>query len=442
MKKKKRTTAAYEVSGYVCIFCKECTEGSLCTNSSIYHVSEYDDVVGKLLTNNCPVPLVIHHFKDAVVGHVNKFKADDKGVYVTDAVIDNKEFLEYVTSVYEDTYSSILQNRQAVNLEAALKKQLTGFSLSHEMETGEVDHVGLVSEPARIGTLVRYKKSNIYHPRSFGNKEIVINRLTGMSWVFQDPKHKKYLLNNLSESKDTEDCTFLNASMNPNNMNPEELSQMVANMIPELLNRMNNNNKRTHEDDAAEDQSSNKCQKRDEQEQPAVAADEQQPPVLEPMITTQPLSTSAASATTSATPAQPAPPEAAAPTAGTSSMASQQEQQYLQELDNKVKSIIDMFSKEKEYNKNALNAMNNLILESQKPPKQDDVKMLYNMYENLSNQTGKIQQKLNSFGQVVKQPTMINASVVPTNTLGPNTDIDTLRRSAVDCMMQNIFGSN
>ena len=119
-KKKKTTTFAYEISGYVCLFCKDC-DALTCTDKSIYHISRNDKVVANLLSNHNPIPLVIHHFADAVVGYISKFESDNKGIYVSNAVLDNLEFLQYVTSVYEDTYSSIFENKQQVNLEDILK---------------------------------------------------------------------------------------------------------------------------------------------------------------------------------------------------------------------------------------------------------------------------------------------------------------------------------
>lgn len=418
MKKNNNKIFAYELCGYVCLFCKKCDAvGSICTDNSIYHISRNDLVVSKLLSTHNSVPLIIHHFADAVVGYISKFESDDKGVYVSGAVLDNLEFLKYITSVYEDTYSSILQNKQ-VNLEATLKKQLTGFSLSHVLETGDVAHVGLVAEPARIGTLVSYKKSNTYIPKSYGNIDRVINRMTGQTWVFQDHKHKKYLINNLSESKDITDCTFLNASMNP-----EDVQKALADYIPELMKLMNsNNNKRSHDDDEEEaTPPQNKILKTDDlPETPVVEIPTK--PVEEPVIEPPPI----------LKPEQPVePPPVAQPT----------NQDYFNDMDSKLKGLIDVVTKEKEHNKNAINAMNNLILENQN--KDSNYKLLYSMYDTLSKQNGQIQQQLNSITSGAKQqpqqPAMVNASAIPTTNL--NQDIVTLRKTAVDIMMSRIFGN-
>ena len=395
---KKKKIFAYELSGYVCLFCKSCNAvGSICTDNSIYHISRNDVVVSKLLSTHNSVPLVIHHFADAVVGYISKFELDDKGIYVSGAVLDNLEFLKYVTSVYEDTYSSILQNKQ-VNLEATLKKQLTGFSLSHVLETGDVAHVGLVAEPARIGTLVSYKKSNTYIPKSYGNIDRVINRMTGQTWVFQDHKHKKYLINNLSESKDITDCTFLNASMKP------DVQKVLEDYIPELIKLMNNKISHNDEEEEEEEETSepqNKIQKTEPEpsvssiiEQPSVSSIVEPPkPVEEPVIEPPVLK-----------PEQPIAEQ---------SVAQPTNQDYFNDMDSKLKGLIDVVTKEKEHNKNAINAMNNLILENQN--KDSNYKLLYSMYDTLSKQNSQIQQHLNSLTSGTKPaPAMVNASIIPT----------------------------
>ena len=107
-------------------------------------------------------------------------------------------------------------------------------------------------------------------------------------------------------------------------------------------------------------------------------------------------------------------------------------------MDSKLKGLIDVVTKEKEHNKNAINAMNNLILENQN--KDSNYKLLYSMYDTLSKQNSQIQQQLNSLTSGTKPaPAMVNASVIPTN---PNQDIVALRKTAVDIMMSRIFGDN
>lgn len=210
---------AYNVAGYVCLFCPDCIDNGRCSSvdgdGGDYHVSKHDKVVANMLCRRQSVPLLIHHFSDAVVGYVAGFAADHKGVYAVGAVIDNLEFLDYMRDIYEHTYSHIYAGSSHCGFEAVLKKQLTGFSLSHALETGEVAHVGLVCHPARFGTLVQYSINTTAVPRYYNNISTVIKRLTGQVMVFHGHNHKKYLIDSLRKSRHADDTTFLNASASP-----------------------------------------------------------------------------------------------------------------------------------------------------------------------------------------------------------------------------------
>lgn len=207
------------ITGYVVRFCtdSECTHANskTCPNAKLNNNKYYvDSNAAKRILDNIlksEIPIVIGHDKsgEAVVGRVTSVKLEDKGILI-DAVIDDGRLIDCFLNqfkVYKREYTKLITFEQYV------QNIFSSISLSHNPKTCDVNHIGLVNIPARIGTGIRYCLENGQRRKNYSTNLVDIENIIAAHKVaFLRSPNRRDILNINSKFSYTPDSEYINAS--------------------------------------------------------------------------------------------------------------------------------------------------------------------------------------------------------------------------------------
>lgn len=157
-------------------------------------------------------PLVIAHDNSYPVGKCVSVCALPTGILLT-AYIDEGHLISCLVrqyDMYKENYNA------SIEFTDYCKKMLSSFSLSHNRNTGELNHVSLVDQPGRAGTAVTYsnldkKKERLLKWRD-GNKFISDVLATHSAAYLTAKDRLPYQERNTAYSHNPHDVAYLNAS--------------------------------------------------------------------------------------------------------------------------------------------------------------------------------------------------------------------------------------
>ena len=209
------------LEGYVVRFCDglDCNHSNeLCPNipgSKFYIPPEK----GELICSNIKQSnaLVSGHENEFIIGSIQNAILTNKGI-VVQAYIDDKYMIETLNRQFKSYTRNYTKH---ISFFQYLKNIFSGISMSHHPTTWEVNHIGLVNIPARLGSDVKYfmtkNKSLI---KRHDNKSRVSDFITAHCVAFlRNPEREKRLILNNKFSLHPEEKEYIYASYDYCNIN-------------------------------------------------------------------------------------------------------------------------------------------------------------------------------------------------------------------------------
>lgn len=147
------------ISGYVVRFCNDgkCNhlDNTTCPNAKTditYVNATYGANCITTYINNNYIPLVIGHDNEGIIGHVEQAILSEQGILVHAKITDSTfiGFINNTFEIYKRDYTGDISLEQFIYL-------FSSISLSHNPITWEVNHIGIVNIPGRIGTEIKYR---------------------------------------------------------------------------------------------------------------------------------------------------------------------------------------------------------------------------------------------------------------------------------------------